>query len=439
MKHNFSFLNIILIGWLLLNIIIIIYQGNNLELKIIVNEEKQDNNLISMLVKQEDGTYKESKENVWNNDKYVFNEKLSGCENGSQLSFDGEKVKVTANKSDKCYVYFDYITLCEYIKKLYNKGGENNLYYHNGTIKIEDIIVDAEDYSYRYSGASDKVNNYVCFGGECSNDSTNENYANLYRIIGIFPTDGTQNTYQVKIIKADYATKEELGTNGAYGGSGDVNQGNTYYKGDKVSYYPKIGSYYWNKEQNNTGNDTNDWNKSNLNTINLNNNYINFIYAKDDGKWENMVAEHTWITEGNIIGNIYGNAKSLYNNEIVNPNVGTAIPDAAKIYPAKVGLMYASDYVYAAAKTGWTFIATEYSRDDIKTNNWLYMGLNEWTITRRSELKDFVFHLYNNGGLGSGDTVHKMHSAVRPCLYLKPEVKIISGLGTYGNPYILNM
>ncbi len=76
--------------------------------------------------------------------------------------------------------------------------------------------LEAGDFSYRYSGSNEEVNNYVCFGGDCSNNpNEEEKYSNLYRIIGVFPTTATKDSpnkeYQIKIIKADYTTEEETG------------------------------------------------------------------------------------------------------------------------------------------------------------------------------------------------------------------------------------
>ena len=58
-----------------------------------------------------------------------------------------------------------------------------------GSGTMENIVLDAEDYSYRYAGAN--PNNYVCFGSDvtpCPED-------NLYRIIGVF--DG-QDCWQLQ-------------------------------------------------------------------------------------------------------------------------------------------------------------------------------------------------------------------------------------------------
>lgn len=69
-------------------------------------------------------------------------------------------------------------TLAEYVKSQYTgTQGENNIYYHTST-----LTNGAKDNSYRYAGASDQVNNFVCFGSTTSPCPTD----NLYRIIGVF-------------------------------------------------------------------------------------------------------------------------------------------------------------------------------------------------------------------------------------------------------------
>ena len=109
-------------------------------------------------------------------------------------------------------------TLADYITGLYTTDGENGLYYHDA-----DLANGAQDNSYRYSGAN--PNNYVCFGSDeetCPID-------NLYRIIGVFGDE-------VKLIKADYATTTQLGTNGAYSGTENPSNYDTY-KGSQSSLH----------------------------------------------------------------------------------------------------------------------------------------------------------------------------------------------------------
>ena len=155
---------------------------------------KKNKNMLSMNLEQTAGAgdYKTVTQSGWPTEGYVFNEELSKCENGSTLSWDDTKktVIMQGNVSDKCYVYFDLIpsmTLAEYVISQYTGvQGENSIYYHNSSLENG-----AGDNSYRYAGASDSVNNYICLG---SDEATCPD-ANLFRIIGVFGD-------QTKVIRA---------------------------------------------------------------------------------------------------------------------------------------------------------------------------------------------------------------------------------------------
>lgn len=71
--------------------------------------EVNNNNFLTLMIEQEDGSYQESTTNTWPDGNYVFNKKLSRCENGGELDWDSEtnRVILYSNKSDGCYVYFD--------------------------------------------------------------------------------------------------------------------------------------------------------------------------------------------------------------------------------------------------------------------------------------------------------------------------------------------
>ena len=198
-----------------------------------------NSNALTMMYEMEEnsGEYQVSNDNAWPQEGYVFNERLSSCENGSTLTWYDEKKKVLlqTNTSDKCYIYFDkepdIVYLADYIKKnVYTSDGVNDLYYHDGVGTYG--YLEAGDNSYRYSGAN--PNNYVCFGSDadvCPND-------NLYRIIGIFDS-------QVKLIKHDYAATNLLGTDGEYYDIyTSIGYGTEYYKGSNS--ISAVGIYYWN-------------------------------------------------------------------------------------------------------------------------------------------------------------------------------------------------
>ena len=131
-----------------------------------VNNQTKITKGISMNLEQTAGAgdYKTVTQSNWPGDDYTFNAELSKCENGSTLSWNNTKnvVVFSGNVSDKCYVYFDIYqpTLAEYVISQYTgTQGENNLYYHDST-----LANGAGDNSYRYAGASNSVNNYICLG-----------------------------------------------------------------------------------------------------------------------------------------------------------------------------------------------------------------------------------------------------------------------------------
>lgn len=319
-------------------------------------------NILSMMLEKESGSkeYELVTRSEWPTHGYIFNETLSKCENGGDISWDNTNKLVLfgGSSKDRCYVYFDKLqTISNYIKSLYTgKQGENNLYYHNGTITSEDgTILDANDNSYRYAGASTLVNNYVCFG----NDEEICPIDNLYRIIGVFDN-------QVKLIKADYASSNLLGTDGDYYGS--YTYGNSTYLGNN---YSNIASYYWNFKATNSG--INDWSTSLLNKTNLNKNFLNNIGSN----WESKIVETTWKIGGNTWENI-GSVipATAYLNEVINQTT---------IINAKIGLIYISDYGFSASPSSWATILSSYNNSNITAVNWMHMGLYEWTISRRSD------------------------------------------------------
>ena len=164
-----------------------------------------------------------------------------------------QEEKIPTTLADVCP---DGGNLASCITELNTEAGDgvDGIYYHDA-----DLANGANDNSYRYAGAN--PNNYVCFGSDeatCPAD-------NLYRVIGVF-------NGQVKLIKADYATSAQLGTDGDFYNesySGIFGGDSSYYKGSLDQSTVPI--YYWN------GTDVNTWSTSELNTVNLNTNYLNSL------------------------------------------------------------------------------------------------------------------------------------------------------------------
>ena len=377
----------------------------------------------------EQGKYQSSTDGSWP-DNYYLNPERSNCKSNTTIGYDTEKDKIIfkGEHPDKCSIYFDKeITLANYIKSIFVYDGYNNIYYHDGKGDYINSNLEAEDFSYRYTGPSEEVNNYICFGSEettCPDDS-------LYRIIGAFKNDS--GIYEAKIIKADYATYDETGTDGAYVAENiNYKKNLDYYKGKKDNL-SKIGWYFWNKSDSDQVKQ-NMWDTSLLSVNNLHKNYLNkYLKNKENGKWVGFIADHKWRFSS--LGHDYiarQNAKVTFNNETSKNN----------FIEVQIGLMYASDYMYSALPSNWNKIG--YNNDDEKADyrtsvedNWMYMGLFEWILFACSSGENpnnRAFFIGDNGRI-SNYIVTESALAIRPTMYLKGETKYISGAGTLDNPY----
>ena len=282
--------------------------------------------------------------------------------------------------------------------EVYTEDGDDGIYYHDGIGSYANANLEAEDNSYRYTGAN--PNNYICFGSDesiCPDD-------NLYRIIGVF--DG-----QVKLIKSTYATSNLLGTDGTY-------QDSTY--------------YYWTSYVNSV--EEIKWEKSDLNTVNLNTNYINSLGSE----WSDLIAEHTWQVGGiNSSTGLVTNAQTTYNYEVgANP--------ANTTYSAKIGLMYVSDFGYSAIPEAWSLSVltvdgiNDYMNSINSDNNWLLTTTNfgdgSWTISSYSGSSNGVYSVVNPG-IVQYSPVEYSENVVCPSFYLESSVVLTGGTGTASDPY----
>ena len=424
-----------------IGILITIFIFPKSDKEILVNDKENNylinSNAITMMYETEadSGEYQTTSDTLWPGEGYVFNERLSGCENGGTLSWNSEtnKVIMESNTSDRCYVYFDVYSpltiakvcsngdlLSECIKFLYNEGGEgyDGLYYHDELGTYTNANQEAGDNSYRYSGSN--PNNYVCFGS----DEEVCPYDYLYRIIGVFDED-SDGEYNVKLIKADYTTSDMLGTNGDY--DGNIL---SIFIGDYKGYmdYDIIASYYYNGDDSLSEDGNNNWTTSNLNIVNLNTNYLNYLGVS----WSNKILANTWYL-GGMSDRVFM-VKTFFEGERNN----NGYSNNPTRYVAKIGLMYPSDYGYAAYSDAWSTNLSSFSSTTIKGNNWLYMGIHEHLIT--SDNSDISRTFYINAGgqiaISPNTTISSM--AIRPTFYLNSDVTYVSGNGAQDNPIRIN-
>ncbi len=314
------------------------------------------------------------------------------------------KVKDTNNIESSEYTIItkteDTVLLADYIKSKYTSQSSNGLYYHTSSLANS-----AGDNSYRYAGAN--PNNYVCFGSSAATCPSN----NLYRIIGVFGDE-------VKLIMADYPTTSQTGTIGAYFDTySRVGLSSSNYKGNQS--LSSVGTYYWNR--NPSGSNT--WSSSSLVTTNLNTTFLNNISSI----WRNKIADKTWFVNG--YGTYNATPKEFYNAE----SSGTT-------WSGKVGLIYVSDYGYAASNSLWSTIMGSYYKSSITSNNWMYMGLDEWTISRCSSSNSYAYRVNNSGNVyyHYSDYLYYRYYAIRPCFYLISSTQYVSGSGTQSDPIRIN-
>jgi len=247
-------------------------------------------------------------------------------------------------------------------------GKDNTLYYHDST-----LANGAGDNSYRYAGASNSVNNYICLGS----DTTTCPDANLFRIIGVFGD-------KTKVIRA-----KSIG-----------------------------GIQNWDTNGSNT------WSTSSLNT------YLNGEYLTSLGTLADKIATTTWKVE------VAGARNDIYLNDVPKIAYQYEVGSSASstTVDKKIGLMYVTDYGFAADSSGWTKYLMDYNSNTSK--NWLYLGSDEWTILSSRGGTDLAFYVDSTGNVGRSDVTNS--NAVRPSFNLLSSTTYVSGSGSMSDPVRIN-
>ena len=125
-------------------------------------------------------------------------------------------------------------------------------------------------------------------------------------------------------------------------------------------------------------------------------------------------------------------AKQYYTTELGSSSSITT-------YSAKVGLMYISDYGYAVSPENWNRGLANYNNSTNDDNNWMYMGVTEWTISRRSNNTTNAFVVrYTGQVMNAGvNSSTAEYGGVRPSFYLESSVAYAGGTGTASDPILI--
>ena len=106
----------------------------------------------------------------------------------------------------------------------------------------------------------------------------------------------------------------------------------------------------------------------------------------------------------------------------------------------KIGIMYISDYVFAAQNADHkTEPISNYNTDAITDSNWLYTEGNEWLLNVAVSKEFKVNYIDYDGSVNNAAFTTAQPKSVRPVVYLDSSVYIVSGDGTELDPYQIAM
>ena len=270
----------------------------------------------------------------------------------------------------------------------------------------DELYTDDND-NIRYYGA--EPNNYVYYNCTDINNQTSDT-CELWRIMGII--DG-----KVKIIKDEALTP--------------VTTDNQ--NGSSVTIGASSG-FYWNYVQQ-SGKNRNNWEDSTLQTY-LNGTYYNSL----NSTYRNMISPSTYYLGGATSSNQATlTASGYYNSERDSSQVysgGSNDPNPGST-TQNIGLMYPSDYGYAAGESCLSTALYSYS-SSCRNTDYLFNRKIEWLQAPYASYSNFAAFLDSAGFVaGIGNGVHSGSYAVRPVLYLNTSVQITDGIGSQSNPFKL--
>ena len=280
---------------------------------------------------------------------------------------------------------------------------------------------------YRYYGAN--PNNYICLDMEGQSTCPDKH---LYRIIGSIYEE-KENTNRLKVIKAtpltDGTTKWFSWDYKVNNGSGSYdniwatitsgNYSNSLTSGSQLMKLLNSGAW-WN------GTSGSYYNNSTTATT------VNFTNYKLSDKAKSYITTSRYYLGGYFTNTIKTNKMYGYERGTLRYNT-----DRPLYWEGMVGLMYQSDYGYAAGNicvNGATLF--DYARRCMN-NDWLYISnTNQWLMSPNSSDSYGVFLGSSSGEVS--DSISFGTASVRPVFFLNSSASITDGEGTSSNPYILS-
>ena len=282
---------------------------------------------------------------------------------------------------------------------------------------------------YRYYGRN--PNNYICLDMEGQSTCPDKH---LYRIIGSIYEE-KENTNRLKVIKAtpltDGTTKWFSWDYKVNNGSGSCdniwatitngNYSNSLTSGSQLMKLLNSGAW-WN------GISANYYVRYNEDTKAIT---VNFTNYKLSDKAKSYITTSRYYLGG------YNGINSL-TNEMYGYERGTLRynTDRPLYWEGLVGLMYPSDYGYAAGNSCVSGTKLYYYSKGCMNKDWLYISNTyQWLMSPNSRDSHLVFGVYSSGYVGY-DT-YPVRS-VSPVFFLNSSASIKGGEGTSAAPYTLS-
>ena len=285
---------------------------------------------------------------------------------------------------------------------------------------------------YRYYGPS--PNNYICLDMEGGSTCPDKH---LYRIIGSIYEE-KENTNRIKVIKAtpltDGTTKGFSWDYTSSGGYRNIwatitsgNYSNSLTSGSQLMKLLNSG-LWWN------GTSGSYYNNSTTATT------VNFTNYKLSDKAKSYITTSRYYLGG------YNKSSGVMTNQFYTYERGTTRYDTNRplYWDGMVGLMYPSDYGYAAGNTCVTGTDPYNYDGGCYKKDWLWMTTSsdytnsaEWLMSPNSGHSNGAFNVNSSGYVGDDYGVNCVGSA-RPVFYLNSSASISEGEGTSAAPYILS-
>ena len=269
---------------------------------------------------------------------------------------------------------------------------------------------------YRYTGSGavgtdTNPNNFICFGTNSKADCIANQDKYMYRVLGVFSDSKGEN--HVKLIKYKQLISAKWNDTNA-----DVNWE------DSILYASLNGSGF------------------------LTNTTYDYL---QNAEWSNKIENWTWSavntkTYDGSNGPDYYNGitpSQIYLHEM-NRSTKTSTVGKWTNPTAKIGLMYASDYVLSSGASALALTTGTGTNAALLKTGWMHPSNNdsststdEWTLSRRGASSGYPGAWYvHSGGRVDSSIVYNTYGA-RPVFYLTSNQAILGENGSLDDPFML--